>query len=60
MSNEKSKEIVELAINDKANEMRDAFYAAIQGKLADALESRKMEIAASLVGQPSDQASDSE
>jgi hypothetical protein len=40
--------------------MRDAFYAAIQDKLADALESRKMEIAASLVGQPSDQPSESE
>lgn len=51
MPSEKTRDVVELAINDRANEMRDALHAAIHDKVADALQSRKIEIATSLIGQ---------
>ena len=49
MSREDINAIVDGALSDSPAEMRDAFYNAINDKIFDAIEQRKMQVAASLV-----------
>lgn len=39
------RQIVDFADEDKAKEMRDAFYAALQDKVMAHIEAKKMEVA---------------
>lgn len=49
MSREDINAIVDGALSDSPADMRDAFYNAINDKIFDAIEQRKMQVAASLV-----------
>lgn len=60
MGNENVKAAVEHAFNDNASEMRDALYAAIQDKVSSALETKKVEIAQSLVAAGTEQTTEQE
>lgn len=42
------RQIVDYADEDKAKEMRDAFYAALQDKVMAHIEAKKMEVAKSM------------
>jgi hypothetical protein len=44
--------IVDYAFEDDAKNMRDAFYAALQDKVMDHIESHKVEVAKSFISQP--------
>lgn len=50
MSREDINAIVDGALTDSPADMRDAFYNAINDKIFDALEQRKMQVAANLIG----------
>ncbi len=42
------RQIVDFADEDKAKEMRDAFYSALQDKVMAHIEAKKMEVAKSM------------
>lgn len=44
--------IVDYAFEDDATNMRDAFYAALQSKVMDHIESHKVEVAKHFISQP--------
>jgi hypothetical protein len=51
MDNENVNAVVTHAMSDDSFEMRSALYNAIQDKIFDALEQRKIQIAANLIAQ---------
>lgn len=54
MADENIKNIVDYAISDNVNSMKDAFYDSINDRIFDALEQRKREIASNLIAQYND------
>lgn len=51
MDDENIKNIVNFAVADNVNGMKDAFYDSINDRIFDALEQRKREIASNLIAQ---------
>ena len=48
------RQIVDFADEDKAKEMRDAFYGALQDKVMAHIENEKMRVAQNMFNQPKD------
>jgi uncharacterized Rossmann fold enzyme len=47
-----TKQIIDYAMDDNGVEFRNALYASIHDKIADAIEAKKVEVAQSLIAQP--------
>ena len=47
-----ARQIIDYAADDNAKEMRETLYASIYDRVANAMESKKQEIAQSLLGMP--------
>lgn len=54
MDNENIKAVVNHALSDNPSEMKGALYDAINDKIMAAIESKKMEMAASLFSEPTE------
>jgi hypothetical protein len=49
-----TRKIIDYAQNDQGSEMRDALYSAIHDKVMAHIETKKQDIAQSLLAQPED------
>lgn len=47
-----TRQIIDYAADDNAKEMREALYASIYDRVANAMETKKQELAHTLVGMP--------